>query len=50
MTIARWVGHKDGGVLIGSTYGHLSNDHARAQASRLRFGLSITSTDTPALA
>ena len=24
MTIARWVGHQDGGVLIGKVYGHLS--------------------------
>lgn len=23
MTIAGWVGHKDGGVLIGRVYGHL---------------------------
>ncbi len=48
MTIARWVGHKDGGILIGKVYGHLSNEHARAQASRLHFGPSITATDTPA--
>ena len=25
MTIAKWVGHKDGGLLIGRTYGHLAN-------------------------
>ena len=35
MTIARWVGHKDGGVLIGKVYGHLSNEHARQQAQRI---------------
>ena len=29
MTIARWVGHQDGGVLIGKVYGHLSNAHLR---------------------
>ncbi len=29
MTIAKWVGHQDGGVLIGKVYGHLSNEHAR---------------------
>jgi integrase len=28
MTIARWVGHSDGGMLIGKVYGHLSNEHA----------------------
>lgn len=43
MTIARWVGHKDGGILIGKVYGHLSNDHAKAQAARLSFGPSILS-------
>lgn len=37
MTIARWVGHKDGGVLIGKVYGHLSNEHAQLQAKRLIF-------------
>src|SRR4030095_11881036 len=41
MTIARWVGHKDGGVLIDKVYGHLSNEHAQAQAARLNFGPSI---------
>lgn len=41
MTIARWVGHKDGGVLIGKVYGHLSNEHMQAQAARLNFGPTI---------
>ena len=36
MTIARWVGHKDGGVLIGRVYGHLNDEHAKRQAKRLR--------------
>lgn len=35
MTIARWVGHQDGGVLIGKVYGHLSDEHARRQAEKL---------------
>ncbi len=30
MTIARWAGHKDGGVLIGRAYGHLSDEHTSA--------------------
>ena len=38
MTIARWVGHQDGGVLIGKVYGHLSNEHAKKQAQRIDFG------------
>jgi len=37
MTIARWVGHQDGGVLIGKVYGHLSNEHAQRQAQKLVF-------------
>jgi integrase len=35
MTIARWVGHQDGGLLIGKVYGHLSNEHMRRQAEKL---------------
>jgi integrase len=38
MTIARWVGHQDGGILIGKVYGHLSNEHAQRQAQRVSFG------------
>jgi integrase len=41
MTIARWVGHKDGGILIGKVYGHLNNEHTQAQAARLNFGPAI---------
>jgi integrase len=41
MTIARWVGHKDGGILIGKVYGHLSHEHAQAQAARLNFGPTV---------
>ncbi len=37
MTIARWVGHSDGGVLIGKVYGHLSDTHAKAQAKKVTF-------------
>ena len=37
LTIARWVGHKDGGILIGKVYGHLNDDHKRKQARRLSF-------------
>ena len=32
MTIASWVGHQDGGVLIGKVYGHLANEHKKAMA------------------
>ena len=37
MTIARWVGHQDGGILIGRVYGHLSDEHAKLQAKKLSF-------------
>jgi integrase len=37
MTIAKWVGHQDGGVLIGKVYGHLANEHTKAQAQKLTF-------------
>lgn len=39
MTIAAWVGHKDGGILIGKVYGHLADDHKKRAAA----GLSILS-------
>jgi len=38
MTIAKWVGHKDGGVLIGKVYGHLADSHRKSQAARMNFG------------
>lgn len=41
MTIARWVGHQDGGILIGKVYGHLSNEHAQRQAQRVNFGPAV---------
>ncbi|MEO6034760.1 MAG: tyrosine-type recombinase/integrase [Verrucomicrobiota bacterium] len=43
MTIAKWVGHRDGGILIGKVYGHLSNEHAKTQAQRMNFGPAILS-------
>lgn len=45
MTIAKWVGHKDGGVLIGKVYGHLANEHRKLQASRIRFGVEVVSLE-----
>jgi integrase len=41
MTIAAWVGHKDGGVLIGKVYGHLANEHRKAMAERVNFGPTV---------
>lgn len=35
--IAEWLGHKDGGVLVAKTYGHLRNEHSSAMAKRITF-------------
>ena len=41
MTIAAWVGHRDGGVLIGKVYGHLADSHKKEQAAKLNFGPAV---------
>jgi integrase len=43
MTIAAWVGHRDGGVLIGKVYGHLANEHRKAMAAKVNFGPAVVS-------
>lgn len=48
MTIARWVGHKDGGILIGKVYGHLADEHRKAQAARMNFGPAVVPLSAPA--
>ena len=35
MTIAGWLGHSDGGMLVGKVYGHLADDHKRRMADNL---------------
>jgi len=35
--IAGWVGHKDGGLLVARTYGHLRDEHSAAMAQRMTF-------------
>ena len=35
--IAEWLGHKDGGVLVAITYGHLRSEHSAAMAKRITF-------------
>lgn len=37
MTIAAWLGHSDGGILVGKVYGHLADTHKKAAAQRLTF-------------
>lgn len=36
-TIAAWLGHKDGGVLVAKTYGHLRNTHSTEMAKRMTY-------------
>ncbi len=36
-TIAAWIGHKDGGLLVAKTYGHLRDSHSNAMAQRMVF-------------
>ncbi|MEZ5277866.1 MAG: tyrosine-type recombinase/integrase [Opitutaceae bacterium] len=36
-TIASWVGHKDGGLLVAKTYGHLRDHHSNEMAQRMTF-------------
>lgn len=35
-TVARWVGHKDGGSLLSKRYFHLLDDHSRRMAKRVK--------------
>jgi len=36
-TIAVWLGHGDGGVLVAKTYGHLRQGHTKEQMKRISF-------------
>src|SRR6266567_642090 len=36
-TIAEWLGHQDGGMLVGKVYGHLLPEHKQRMAERLAF-------------
>jgi integrase len=38
--IAGWLGHKDGGVFVANTYGHLRDEHSAAVAKRMTFDAS----------
>jgi integrase len=41
MTIATWLGHKDGGILVGKVYGHLLDEHRQYAAKQVHFGLAV---------
>ncbi len=34
-TVARWLGHRDGGALLAKTYFHLVDEHSRKMAARV---------------
>ncbi len=36
-TVARWLGHRDGGALLMKTYAHLQQEHSREQMKRVSF-------------
>lgn len=48
LTVSRWLGHKDGGILLGKSYAHLANEHRKTQAQRLNFKPSVVSAVTAA--
>lgn len=45
--IAGWVGHKDGGMLVAKTYGHLRQEHSEAMAAKMTFSVKPESSPTP---
>jgi integrase len=47
LTLSRWVGHSDGGVLIGKTYGHLRQEHSVAMAKRVTFDVTTDEGTEP---
>jgi integrase len=53
-TIAEWLGHQDGGMLVGRVYGHLLPEHRQRMAERLVFMPSVVELprgdETPAVA
>jgi integrase len=37
MTVAAWLGHSVGGILVGKVYGHLSDTHRKTSAGKIKF-------------
>jgi site-specific recombinase XerD len=37
MTVAGWLGHRDGGALLAKTYSHLRAEHSVEMAKRITF-------------
>jgi integrase len=36
-TVARWLGHRDGGALLAKVYSHLRDQHSQEQAGKVKF-------------
>jgi integrase len=36
-TLAKWLGHKDGGVLLMKTYAHIGDEHSQEMAKKVKF-------------
>jgi integrase len=47
LTLSRWLGHSDGGVLVGKTYGHMRQEHSTAMAARIVFDVNAACKVTP---
>jgi hypothetical protein len=50
MTIASWLGHRDGGILVGKVYGHLLDEHRAKMAAKLTIGIAPVRADGPQFA
>jgi integrase len=48
-TVARWLGHKDGGALAMKVYGHLRDQHSSNMAQRVTFDASPPTKDELAM-
>jgi integrase len=46
-TIAEWLGHQDGGMLVGKVYGHLLPEHRQRMAERLVFSPTVVKIPAP---
>ena len=46
-TLAKWLGHQDGGILVGRVYGHLSDEHQKAMARRLSDSTTSIGIENP---
>lgn len=48
-TVAKWLGHKDGGALAMKVYGHLREEHSGEMAKRVSFAVESSAEPVPML-